>query len=106
MSLERVAAESNADELAEVGPCQLGETANVLGSFDATVSATNGSPETSDYLIDLALVDSDNVRRGSGAVAIQAVRPGESAPGDALITTRFRDGLRCEVVAVTRNATS
>lgn len=78
----------------------------MLDAFDASVTATNGAPETSDYLIDVALVDSDNIRRGSGVATVSAVRPGESAPDDVLLTTRYQDDLRCEVVAVTRNATS
>lgn len=77
VSVERMAAESNAGELDEAGACQLGDAANVLGSFDATVSATNGSPETSNYLIDVALVDSDNVRRGIWCRG----HPGSSAGG-------------------------
>ncbi len=103
VDVDRFAAESDPDELAEVGPCTIvGE--NALGGIEASLEVTNESPETSDYLIAVAFVDADGVRRGSGDVFIEAVRTGETAPGDVFGATSFQPGYSCEVVNADRTA--
>lgn len=105
VQVDRFAAESAAGELAEVGECGiLGE--DVFGDLQASVSATNGTPETSDYAIDVAFVDAEGIRRGSGNAFIEAVRPGETAPTDIFSTADYADGYSCEVVGVIRDASS
>ncbi|MDH3302737.1 MAG: DUF2510 domain-containing protein [Acidimicrobiia bacterium] len=104
LDAERFAAESIEGELAEVSACEVGGAPDVLGSIQASVSATNGTPETSDYAIDVAFVDADGVRRGSGAAFVESVRPGETAPSDIFTTLDHAEGYSCDVVAVTRNA--
>lgn len=104
IDLDRFAAESIAGELAEVSECEVGAP-DAFGDFQASVSATNGTPETSTYSVDVAFVDPEGVRRGSGSTFIEAVRPGETAPADIFTTVAHADGYSCEVVAVIRNAT-
>jgi hypothetical protein len=106
IGVERTAAESLQGELAEVSACDIGSGADVLGLFKATLSATNSSPQISDYLIDVAFVGPDGVRRGDGTATVQAVRPSEAAPTPIFTTVRYQRGFRCDVVAVTRNASS
>jgi len=104
IDLDRTSAESDLSEAAEIGACEVG-SADALGDIEATVTVTNGSPETSNYSIDVAFVDSEGIRRGDGSFFIEAVRPGESAPGDVFSTTDYVNGLRCDVVGVDRTAT-
>lgn len=101
IDVDRFAAESQADEVPDVAPCEVtGES--VLGDIEATVSATNSSENTSSYVIQVAFVDADGIRRGDGTVFIEAVRPNEAAPGDIFTSTDFDAGLSCEVVGVDR----
>lgn len=101
IDVDRFASVSQADEVPDVGPCEItGQSA--LGDIEATVSATNSSENTSSYSINLAFVDAEGIRRGNGDVFIDAVRPDETAPGDAFTTLDFDPGLRCEVVGVNR----
>lgn len=104
LDAERFAAESIEGELAEVSACDVAGAPDALGSIQASVSATNGTPENSDYAIDVAFVDADGVRRGTGAAFVESVRPGETAPSDIFTTLDYDDGYTCDVVAVTRNA--
>ncbi len=104
LDVDRFATESIADEVAEVGECEIGTEADVLGDFQAKVSATNSSSETSDYSIDVAFVDSEGIRRGTGTAFIESVRSGETAPGDIFSATDFASDHSCQVVAVSRSA--
>ncbi len=104
LDAERFAAESIESELAEVSACEIGDSPDVLGSIQASVSATNATPETSDYSIDVAFVDADGVRRGIGSAYVESVRSGETAPTDIFTVLDYAEGYSCEVVAVTRNA--
>lgn len=105
IDVDRFASESQAEELADVAACEItGE--GVLGDVEAIISATNSSPNTSSYSISVAFVDADGVRRGDGDSFIEAVRPGESAPGDIFTTLDFVDGLKCEVVNADRTQSS
>ena len=102
IDVERFAGEPNADELAEVGPCQLGPP-DFADDATGTLTATNSSSKISDYLIEVAFLDDAGVRIGHGTAIINSVRPGESAPGDV---TSFSDAASitsCEVASVTRN---
>ncbi len=101
---DRFAAESIAAEVAEISDCEISGQPDVFGDFQATVSATNGSPETSDYSIEVAFVDPDGIRRGTGSAFIEAVRPGETAPGDLFSSANFAEGYTCELIGVIRNA--
>jgi hypothetical protein len=101
IDVDRFAAESQADELGDVAACEI-TGQDGLADVEATISATNSSPNTSDYSVSVAFVDDEGVRRGDGSSFIQAVRPGESAPGDIFTTLDFMDGLKCEVVNVDR----
>lgn len=104
LDAERFAAESIESELAEVSACEIGDSPDVLGSIQASVAATNGTPETSDYSIDVAFVDAEGVRRGTGSAYVESVRSGETAPTDIFTDLDYAEGYSCEVVAVTRNA--
>ncbi len=104
IDVERFAAESDPEELAEISACSIDPEADFFGDFVATVSATNASSETSDYSIDVAFIDPEGVRRGSGSAYIGAVRSGETAPGDVFSTSPFAEDHTCEVVGVIRNA--
>lgn len=105
IEVERFAAESDAGELAEISPCEI-LGVDALGDVQATVTATNGTPETSDYNVDVAFVNSEGIRVGSGFTFIEAVRTGESAPSEVFSVLDNQSGLTCEVVAVIRNASN
>ena len=98
--------EASFDEalLSDVGECDLGTAGDFRGNFEPSVTVTNGTSETSSYLVEVAILDSDGVRRGSGGVIIRAVQPGQAAPGSTGITLPFVEGFSCEVRAVTRNS--
>lgn len=104
IDVDRFASESTSDDLAQASECEIGADPDALGSIEASLSVTNDSPETSDFAVDVVFIDSDGVRRGSGATYIQAVRSGEIAPGDVFTVLDHDEGYSCEVVAVTRLA--
>lgn len=102
IDVERYAAESAAEEFAEVGPCELGPP-DFADDATATLTATNSSSEISDYFVDAAFLDDAGVRIGHGTTNVSSVRPGESAPGDVLSFSDAAGIMSCEVVSVTRN---
>jgi hypothetical protein len=103
IDVDRFANESDADVVAEVGACEI-TGKDFFGDFAASVSVTNSSSQTSDYNISVAFIDPDGIRRGHGNVFIEAVRAGETAPGEAFTTLAFVDGYVCEVVNTVRTA--
>ncbi|MEM9894479.1 MAG: hypothetical protein AAF962_26795, partial [Actinomycetota bacterium] len=103
IEVDRILADSTDAELGDVGPCELSADPDFAGDFQASLVATNSSSETFNYVVDVAFVDPDGVRRGTGSAFIDAVRPGESAPSDVFSTTDFAPGYTCAVVAVSRN---
>jgi flagellar basal body-associated protein FliL len=105
IEVERFASESAPGEMAELSPCEVAD-ANVLGHMTATVTATNGTPETSNYSVEVAFVNSEGVRVGNGFAFIEAVRAGESAPSEIFSVLDEQPGLTCDVVAVIRNASN
>ncbi|MCP4224356.1 MAG: hypothetical protein GY773_13520, partial [Actinomycetia bacterium] len=68
----------------------------------AEISATNSANTNSDYSVDVAILDADGVRRGTGYAYIETVRPGETAPSEIFTTVDYSDDAVCDVVAVIR----
>lgn len=104
LELDRFAAESDAGEMAEVA-CTI-DGPDVFDDVGGTVTATNGTPNDSDYFITLALVDADGVRRGTASAFVERVRPGETAPTDLFTTTDYASNLICEIAGVERTASA
>ncbi len=102
IDVERFAGQSDAEELAEVGACTLGPP-DFADDATATLTATNSSSKISDYLIEVAFLDSAGVRIGHGTSIINSVRPGESAPGDVTSFSPAANITSCEVASVMRN---
>ncbi len=102
LDVDRFPAGTDAADMAQASACEMGSGPDVLGAIEASLSVTNSASETSDFTVDVAFVDGDGVRRGSGATYIEAVRAGETAPGDVFTVLDHSDGYTCEVVAVTR----
>ncbi len=92
---------TDADHLADVGTCQI-TGADFAGDVTGELTVTNSSPSNADYSIEVAFIDPDGVRRGTGFTFIEAVRPGEAAPGDLFSFVEFRDDLTCEIIDVIR----
>lgn len=101
IDVDRFASESDAEEMAEISACEITGT-DVFGDVEASVSATNSTSESSDYSIEVAFVDDEGVRRGTGSAFVEVVRPGETAPTDLFTTVDHSPGYRCEVVGVDR----
>ncbi len=102
IEVDRVLADSPPDVLADIGPCQLLSEADFLGDFQAETTATNSTSETSNYVIEVGLIDPDGIRRGTGVAFVDAVRPGETAPTEVFTTTEFATGYTCEIVGASR----
>ena len=102
IDVERFAGASDPDELAEVGPCELGPP-DFADDATATLTATNSSSKISDHLIDVAFLDDASVRIGHGTAIINSVRPSESAPGDVTSFSNAASVTSCEVVSLTRD---
>ncbi len=102
IDVDRFPSTSPDSDLDDVDFCELSDEPDFFGDFQGSASVTNGSGQTSDYGIDVAFIGPDGVRRGDGSVFIDAVRPGETAPGDVFSTAPFLPGYTCEVIGVTR----
>ena len=100
---ERIPIDENDPGFADISDC----TITGADSFDdvaATVSATNPSSSTVDYSVDVAIVNADGLRIGTGFTYIEAVRPEETAPSDVFTTVDYADNLTCDVVSVIRHS--
>ncbi|MEM7340804.1 MAG: DUF2510 domain-containing protein [Actinomycetota bacterium] len=104
LNVDRFDSLSLAGDISEVSECVIGSEPDFAGDFTGTLTAMNDTADTSDYVVDVAFFDADGIRRGTGSSFIEAVRPGESAPGDIFSTVDFAAGYTCEVVAVSRTA--
>ena len=104
LAVDRFAAGSGVADLAQASACEIGADPDALGSIEASLSVTNDSSETSDFAVDVVFVDPDGIRRGSGATYIQAVRSGETAPGEIFTILDHDAGYSCDIVSVTRLA--
>jgi hypothetical protein len=91
------------DLAADVSACTVTEP-DALGDVAATLTVTNSAASNSDYTVTVSLVDDKGIRRGTGYTAIEAVRPGEKAPGDVFTTLVSEGSYTCDVVAVTRTS--
>jgi hypothetical protein len=89
----------------DISTCEI-TGADFIGDVAATLSATNSEGVDNDYSIEVALLDPAGIRRGNGWAFIEHVRAGETAPADIFTTTDYGDGYACEVVAVTRTAST
>lgn len=86
----------------DVSACTVGAP-DILGDVSATITVTNSASAISDYTVTVSFLDDKGVRRGTGYAAIEAVRPGEKAPGDVFTTVPAEGTYKCDVVAVTRS---
>lgn len=86
----------------DASACTLGEP-DILGDVSASLSVTNSASTNSDYSVTVSFVDDKGVRRGTGYASIEAVRPGENAPGDVFTTVPAEGTYKCDVVAVNRS---
>ena len=96
-------AESDPAHLADVSPCTI-TGVDFANDVTAELTATNSSSTTSDYSIQVAFVDPDGIRRGTGFSNVESVRPGETAPADVFSFVEDRPDLVCQVVGVDRIA--
>lgn len=87
--------------VADVSACAVGEP-DILGDVSATLTVTNSASANSDYSVTVSFLDSQGIRRGTGYAVIEAVRPGENAPGDVFTTVPADGVYTCDVVAVNR----
>ena len=87
--------------LADVSACEITGT-DTFGDVESELSVTNSGSGTADYSIQLAFVDGDGIRRGTGFANIESVRAGETAPSDVFTVVESADGLVCEVIGVDR----
>jgi hypothetical protein len=103
IDIDRFGSASDPGELADVSACQITGT-DSFGDVEATLSATNSSSEDSDYSIEIAIVDGQGIRRGTGYGYIERVRPGETAPTDLFTTAGSAPDYTCEVAYADRTA--
>ena len=87
--------------LADVSPCEITGT-DTFGDIESELTVTNNGSATSDYSVQLAFIDPEGIRRGTGFANIEAVRAGETAPSDVFTVVEAADGIRCEVIGVDR----
>ncbi len=85
------------DYLADVSECTVIMNTDVQ-SEQAVVQVTNSSPDASDYLVHLALVDSEGIRRAFTRIDVAAVPSGESDLGEVLVPLAWDTSYRCDVV--------
>ena len=102
LDVDRFPGVSSAEELAEVGECVIAAEPDSFDDFAASLSITNSTATTSDYSVEVAFVDPNGIRRGTGSVYIEAVRTDETAPGEIFSSTDFVEGYSCQIVGVTR----
>ncbi len=102
LDVDRFPGVSSAEELADAGECVIAAEPDSFDDFAASLSVTNSTATTSDYSVEVAFVDPDGIRRGTGSVYIEAVRAAETAPGDIFSSTDFVEGYSCQIVGVTR----
>lgn len=100
---DRLAADSAPDELGEA-TCVLDPSRGPLGRVRVAVTATNGTPLTSDYRVGVAVIDASGSRRGAATVRIPEVQPGDSAGDRSVPIDDGGVGTTCEVARVERNA--
>jgi hypothetical protein len=87
--------------LADASSCEI-TGADTFGDIRAELSVTNSTAQTVDYSVQLAFVDAEGIRRGTGFATIESVRAGETAPSDVFSVIEADDGLTCEIVGVDR----
>ncbi|MCP4224303.1 MAG: hypothetical protein GY773_13240 [Actinomycetia bacterium] len=101
IDVERVTVQQDAEALSDVSTCEV-TGADFVDDVMAEISATNSANTNSDYSVDVAILDADGVRRGTGYAYIETVRPGETAPSEIFTTVDYSDDAVCDVVAVIR----
>lgn len=101
VAVDDIEVDETQNRLDDAEPCQL-TGADFAGDAMGEVGVTNSSEVVSDYSVDVALIDADGIRRGTGFSFIDAVRPGERAPGDLFSFVEDQPGLTCEVINVRR----
>ncbi|MGI9614659.1 MAG: hypothetical protein ACR2QO_17235 [Acidimicrobiales bacterium] len=87
--------------LADVSPCEITGT-DTFGDIESELTVTNNGSATYDYSVQLAFIDPEGIRRGTGFANIEAVRAGETAPSDVFTVVEAADGIRCEIIGVDR----
>ncbi|MDH4074642.1 MAG: hypothetical protein OEW29_01810 [Acidimicrobiia bacterium] len=99
---QRTETTNDASLVGDVSACTVGEP-DILGDVSATLTVTNSASANSDYSVTVSFLDDKGVRRGTGYASIEAVRPGEKAPGDVFTTVPAEGVHTCDVVAVNRS---
>ena len=98
----RMSEQHDQEAQGDIGECELGTPAESTGFFKPSVTVTNSTSVDNNYLVMVALVDSEGVRRTTGIAVIDVVPPEESAPGDAVTLLPFAEGFSCDVREVIR----
>lgn len=99
---QRTETTTDASLAGDVSACKVGEP-DILGDISASLSVTNSDSANSDYTVTVSFLDDKGIRRGTGYASIEAVRPGENAPGDVFTTVTDEGNYTCDVVAVNRS---
>lgn len=99
---QRTETTTDASLVGDVSACAVGEP-DILGDVSASLSVTNSASANSDYNVTVSFLDDKGVRRGTGYASIEAIRPGENAPGDVFTTVTDEGTYKCDVVAVNRS---
>ncbi len=99
---QRTETTTDASLAGDVSACTVGEP-DILGDVSASLSVTNSASANSDYTVTVSFVDDKGIRRGTGYTSVEAVRPGENAPGDVFTTVADEGTYTCEVVSVNRS---
>ena len=93
---------SNRCVLVDVGECLLGGPTEPTGFFQPAVSVTNSTEAKIDFIVVMALIDAEGIRRGTAVINIGRLWPQNSARRSATTLLPLAEGFSCEVRAVTR----
>ena len=86
----------------DVGECLLGGPTEPTGFFQPAVSVTNSTEAKIDFIVVMALIDAEGIRRGTAVINIGRLWPQNSARRSATTLLPLAEGFSCEVRAVTR----
>ncbi|MFV0258798.1 MAG: hypothetical protein ACK5PP_10165 [Acidimicrobiales bacterium] len=71
-----------------------------VGDVDAEIQITNSGSATSDFSVDIAILDANGVRLGTGFGGASAVAPGETAPSTTLTVVPYDPSYTCEPIGI------
>lgn len=100
IDMERYA-RNGTDGLADISTCTV-RAPEEASFLEADIAVTNSGAATSDYTVEVALVDPDGVRKGWGTAYVEKAPVGEAVAGEIYTTVPYDETYQCEVVAVTR----